>query len=144
MNVLFVCTGNTCRSCMAEAIFNKLNTTEKHKAFSAGLRVIEGSITSKNSASVAMEFLNVNIGERKAVQLSEDMIKGADIVLTMTAYMAMIIKSEFKQSAIKVFPIKEYVSLQGDVADPYGGDLQLYKATYKELRESIELLVKRI
>lgn len=144
MNILFVCTGNTCRSCMAEAIFNSLNNIENVTAASAGLSVINGSTTSKNSAEVVMKELYNDLGNRKAVQLTEDLIKEADIILTMTSYMSQLIKNKFNKYSNKVFSINEYLGREGDIIDPYGGDIEIYNATFNELKTCIELLLKKM
>lgn len=144
MNILFVCTGNTCRSCMAEAIFNSLNNIENVTAASAGLSVIKGSTTSKNSTNVVMKNLNIDLENRKAVQLTDDLIKEADIILTMTSYMSQFIKNKFNKYSNKVFSINEYLGRDGDIIDPYGGNIDIYNATFNELKECIELLQEKL
>lgn len=144
MNVLFVCTGNTCRSCMAEVIFNSLNNIENVTAASAGLNVIKGSKTSKNSAAAVMKRLGVHIENREAVQLTAEIVKKSDLILTMTSDMSDFIKNKFKEYSNKVFSINEYLCRKGDITDPYGGDIEIYNATFDELKVCIELLLKKI
>ncbi len=144
MNILFVCTGNTCRSCMAEAIFNNIKKDEFHNAFSAGTNAVKGSLTSKHSAYLIKEKFNVDISNRSAKQLDSKMLEAADVVLTMTDYMSEYIKRSFKEANNKVFPLKKFVSLNGEVADPYGGSVEDYKITFNDLMESIKLLLEKL
>ena len=144
MNILFVCTGNTCRSCMAEVIFNNFCDVEGIKAYSAGLSVVKNSITSKNSARIVMENLGIDITNRKAVELTELMLRDVDLILTMTDYLSCIIKTQFAAVKAKVYPLNEYVHKIGDIADPYGGNLNIYKNTYRDIESSIKLLIKKL
>ncbi|WP_026882096.1 low molecular weight protein arginine phosphatase [Clostridium akagii] len=144
MNILFVCTGNTCRSCMAEAIFNKHCDIKNIKAYSAGMSIEKNSITSKHSAAVVMENLGLDISNRKAVGLTESMLSKADLILTMTNYMSSIIKDQFESIKDKVHPLNLYVNRNGDVSDPYGGSLDIYKNTYRDMELSIKLLIKKL
>ena len=144
MNILFVCTGNTCRSCMAEVIFNNFCDVEGIKAYSAGLSIVKNSITSKNSAEIVMENLGIDITNRKAVELTELMLRDADLILTMTDYMSCIMKNQFGAVKAKVYPLNLYVHKIGDIADPYGGNLNIYKNTYRDIESSIKLLIKKL
>lgn len=144
MKILFVCTGNTCRSCMAEAIFNRLCAIDNITAYSAGLSVVKGSKTSKNSAFLVSSNLNVDITNRTAVQLNERLLEEADLILTMTASIRDVLRHNFSTMAAKIFSLNEYVGIRGDILDPYGGDLAVYTQTFKVLKTSIELLLDKL
>ncbi|QAA31427.1 low molecular weight protein arginine phosphatase [Clostridium manihotivorum] len=143
MNILFVCTGNTCRSCMAEAIFNNKCDIDNVKAYSAGLSIVPGSRTSKHSAELVMNNLSMDISKRSAVQLTADMIKSADLILTMTNYMRDLISSNFPEKSNNVYSVSQYAGVNGEISDPYGGSIDVYSKTYDQLENIIgKVLIK--
>ncbi len=110
--VLFVCTGNTCRSCMAENIFNRKTENrglrEKIKASSAGLFALEGSEASKEAIQVVKSY-GGDLSAHRSRQLDVDMIQNADYVLTMTmAHKKKTIQMQ-PEAYEKVHSLKEYV-----------------------------------
>lgn len=144
MKILFVCTGNTCRSCMAEAIFNKLNTLDNTQAFSAGIAVIPGSRTSKNSALIIKEKLNLDISTREAVQLTRDMLEEYDLILTMTTNIKNLLISNFDKYSNKIYAINEFIKEDNEVIDPYGGNIDIYNNTFEQLKKYNLLLLAKL
>ena len=144
MKLLFVCTGNTCRSPMAAALMNKISKENKIDVVStsAGIFAEVGSGASEN-AVLAMESYGIDISGHKARQLSEEIIADADIVLTMTEGHKMMIEAYAPE---KIFSLYEFIGSYGDIADPFGGDIEEYQETaselYSVLDEVVEVLVQ--
>lgn len=143
MNIYFVCTGNTCRSPMAEAILKHKNI-DGIQVKSAGIYALEGGKISEHSKSV-LEQENIQF-HHTTRQVNEEDIAWADLILTMTAAHRDLILQFYEQARGKTYTLKEYVTPYSslDVSDPYGGDLNTYKNTYEELNRLIEELVNKI
>lgn len=129
---------------MAEVIFNEICHIEDTTASSAGVSVIKGSMISENSLKALVEKLNSNIKNRVAVQLSEEIIEGADYIFTMTGTMKNYIVKLAPKCNEKIFALKEFIEVKGDVSDPYGGNYELYLYTYNEIKECILLLIDKL
>lgn len=133
MRVLFVCTGNTCRSPMAEGIYNSLS----EGAFSRGL-MAEGGNASVNAIK-AVKKLGIDISKHASRQLTIEDIDEADLVLTMTEGHKRAILNAVPDTD-KVFTIGEYAG-KSDVSDPYGSTEEVYEACAKQLWEYIEIII---
>lgn len=144
MKILFVCTGNTCRSIMAEYIFNNINRDKNITCKSAGISIVAGSKATKNSVNLLKRELRLDIVNREAVQLKEVLLKDADLVLTMTEYGKAYIKEYFKSYDYKTYLLSEYVGKKGDILDPYGCSLTVYEKTFQDVKSLIEELLVRL
>lgn len=137
MRVLFVCTGNTCRSPMAEGIYNHIS----QGAISRGLCAEGGSASEK--AIVTMEKMGIDISHHVSQQLTREDVNEADLVLTMTEGHKAVIVNSMPDAEEKVFTIGEYANGKS-VSDPYGGDEETYRACANELYEYIERIVEKL
>ena len=135
--VCFVCTGNTCRSPMAEALFNALAKEHSKiplEAFSAGLYAAEGEPIAKNAVLALTEEKIPEIHPYRlhlSHTITENEAQSYDRLVGITRSHAAELYLCFPGLAQRI------VCLPKDVSDPYGGDLETYKACLAELKEQI-------
>ncbi len=143
MKILFVCTGNTCRSpmakVMAQALFNEAGLGIETD--SAGTAVFAQCPASKNAVK-AMEMQNLDLSGHISKQITEEMPDRFDLVLTMTKGHKNSLLA-FSHSP-KIFTLSEYIETDADVCDPYGGDLQTYLDCARQIKGMLELLCKKL
>ena len=134
--LLFVCTGNTCRSPMAEGIFNVYAAQEGLNALasSAGLTVTSPQPACDNAVLAAKEY-GADLSAHRARRVDASMIDESDAVLCMTYGHQTVLERMFPQYAEKILCLAQY-----DIADPYGGDLELYRKTAAQIDAAIRKL----
>lgn len=146
MNILFVCTGNTCRSQMAEGIAKSL---AKNKGLdidirSAGIFALDGGNIADNSIE-SLKNVNIDISQYKSNLVNKDLIKESDIVLTMTKGHKENLIMNFSGIDNKVFLLNEYAyDIDQDVEDPYGGNISIYNKVRDEIYKAIETIFNNI
>lgn len=147
LTVLFVCTGNTCRSSMAEQLFNLKAKDLSAHAFSAGLDAKPGSSMSPQAAE-AMAALGYNSKAHSSTLLSVEAVEEADVILTFTQGQKIELGERFPDAIEKVFTISEYANrgsgISVDVSDPYGRSAEVYKETAETIDSLVELIVSSL
>ena len=150
-NILFVCTGNSCRSVMAEGLLKKmLKEQERHDITisSAGTAAIDGFNPADNAIAV-MKKEGVDVSDYKTSLLDSNTIKKADLILVMQRIHKDMVLNLVPEAKEKTHLLKEYVKLKGDsrdtsVPDPIGRPLEVYERVLDMLKIHIEELVKML
>ncbi|MBO0927516.1 low molecular weight protein arginine phosphatase [Staphylococcus sp. 30400_3112M30941] len=131
MNIIFVCTGNTCRSPLAESIAKEIMPNEHFE--SRGLFALDNQEVARHAIDIIHEY---NLVEPTlSQQFSEQDLK-ADIILTMSRSHKEVIFTQYGFQD-NVYTLHEYVKEVGEVVDPYGGSREIYQYTYDELTKLI-------
>lgn len=147
-NVLFICTGNTCRSPMAQAIFNDICKKENldMKAESAGVATVDGLCANKNAIDTMASY-GIDISAHKTRFLPNIKLNNYDLFVTMNYDQATLVESlGIPRGMIKVLqkPSTDKYDFEMGIADPYGKDLQAYKKCAEDLRVAITDLIKTL
>ena len=147
LTVLFVCTGNTCRSPMAEQIFNEQARGLSAHAISAGLDAKPGSPINPQ-APVALTQLGYSPKEHSSTLVSTEAVEEADVILTFTEDQKVELGQRFPAVVEKLFTISEYAnSTSGkheDVADPYGKSSEVYQESAETIDSLVGLIVSSL
>lgn len=139
-NIIFICTGNTCRSPMAEGLFRAHGGEEKTglAAVSAGLFTQDGIPASENAVTAAKE-LGADISAHRSRMLTRGMAQSARYLVCMTGAHYDRVCELFPDCADKVFTLT-----QRDVSDPFGGDLETYRRAASEIDAGVRSIIERL
>ena len=139
-HIIFICTGNTCRSPMAEGLFRAHGGEQETglAAASAGLFTQDGLPASDNAVTAAKE-LGADISAHRSRMLTHEMAQSARYLVCMTGAHYDRVCELFPDCADKVFTLT-----QRDVSDPFGGDLETYRRAAAEIDEGVRSIIGRL
>lgn len=143
MNILFVCTGNTCRSPMAEGLVKGIAEKENKNivALSAGLFTAPGARVSPEAVNAVKDLGGSDISAHLSRPLEIAYVEAADVVLAMTEDHKKILLRQFPFDQHKIFTLGEWAGKaieEGDVADPFGQSQEVYNSTAKQIYDYLE------
>ena len=160
-HILFICTGNTCRSPFARSLTRRLlqekygNKADDINISSAGIYAFAGVSPPPNAIKVAREF-GVDLSTQKSRTIHLKMMESADIIFCMTSRQRSHLISRFPWFEDKLHVIKKYaLGVEGshdeneedeefyDIQDPIGQGIAVYKKTFTEISDSLKKVIER-
>ncbi len=137
MRILFVCTGNTCRSPMAQALMESLAEGYGWKITcdSAGVFASPGAPMSNTALKVLAHAFHIPSFFHTAKPVTEEMIDAFDLVVAMTKDHLRLLTQKFGER-------ENILSMPRDVGDPFGGSFAVYEKTAKAIVEGLDVLIQ--
>ena len=147
-SIIFICTGNTCRSPMAEYILKKLlseKEKEKWQIKSAGIAAMDGNLISSNALKVLKEK-RIDASSHRSKSLSKIQLDSADLIITMTSAHKKILIDMNKELEDKTFTLKEFADYENnnDIEDPFGLSQEKYRASRDEIYDAVQKILRKM
>ena len=145
--IVLVCTGNTCRSPLAEALLRRKleeRGVDGVAVSSAGTGAWDGAPASEGAYLVALEH-GLDLSSHRARLLTRELVAMADLVLTMARH--HLARAEQLGASSTAHLLGEYAGREGasaEVRDPFGGDLEGYRETFADLDGMLDAIAARL
>lgn len=150
MNIMFVCTGNTCRSAMAEGLAKKKINDKKLdiNVSSSGIFAMEGEHASYNSVAIMKEY-DTDILMHKSTPIENSNIEEMDLILCATMSHKNQVIMRYPDLKEKVYTMKEYAEFDNngkdtDISDPWGYDINTFRMCAAEISLCVDKIIEKI
>jgi RpiB/LacA/LacB family sugar-phosphate isomerase len=144
--ILFLCTGNVCRSPMAEGLFrHAVKGRGEFRIVSAGIGAIDGDLPTHHSVQ-AMREIGIDISGQRSHALTSELIRSADLILGMTHSHTDTVALLYPKAAEKTFLLREFDETlepyEKDISDPIGSPYHIYVECRDQIEQGIVTLLK--
>lgn len=142
--ILFVCTGNTCRSPIAEYLAKNIIERDnlKLRAVSAGF--LEGGEPISENSKQVLALNDIDDSGHVSTLLGDELFRKSWLILTMTEEHKKKILQLNPAAISKTHTLSEFAGFGNDIADPYGKELENYKKTFIEINKKLKIIFERI
>ncbi|HAA34892.1 MAG TPA: low molecular weight protein arginine phosphatase [Firmicutes bacterium] len=146
LKILFVCTGNTCRSVMAQGLFEKMwndlpDNKMAVKAYSAGVAAIDGLSASQEALEI-LRSEGVDLSGHCSQRVTNELIEKADYIFTMTQGHKETLLNLYPGAKEKVWHLLEYAGINGSgIADPYSLGQETYRMVAEQIKEALQKII---
>jgi glycine hydroxymethyltransferase len=146
--ILFVCTGNVCRSPMAEGLFrHAIKGDARYRVLSAGVGAVDGQPPSLHAVR-ALKELGIDISRQRSRMLTGELVLEADYIFGMTHGHVDAVTLLFPQAAEKTFLLREFDEtleiFEKDISDPIGGSYEVYLNCRDQIEQGLASMLNFI
>jgi glycine hydroxymethyltransferase len=145
--ILFVCTGNICRSPMAEGLMRHAVNGREVQVLSAGVGAGNGQPPSGYAVRALQEW-GIDITQQRSRALTRDLVSEADLILGMTQSHVDAVLMMFPEAAEKVHRLRDFdpslSEFERDICDPIGGTYNVYVACRDQIKSGIDTMLKTL
>lgn len=151
MKIMFICTGNICRSAVAHRLLEKKIKDENItniEVFSCGTNAENGDVPTYNAIEVLKDY-DVDMKVHRAINILNSDIQDMDLILCATNSHKRTVLLMYPQLKGKVYTLKEYVDydkskIDTDISDPWGYDIEVFRHCTIEIDRCLNLLLEKI
>jgi len=150
MKVMLICTGNICRSAMAQGMLKNIVEDKKInvQVYSCGIYAEDGDYATYNAIEAA-KYHDVDISNHRATNIKNSQIEEMDIILCATNSHKNMVIAMYPHLVTKIFTMKEYAEIDEDgknmdIKDPWGYDMETYKNCIEEINMCLEKIIEKL